>query len=106
MITNFKMFETINENSPEIGDYVICNEIDSEFEDEINLFISNNVGEFVRFDIYDAKYPYYIYYENAPDNLKVYFFNNARNMRIDEISYWSKNKEELELILKSKKFNL
>jgi len=103
MITNFKLFETINVGKPEIGDFVICNEDDS--TSEVTYFTSNNIGKYIKYN-YDIEYHYAIYYEDTPKDLGVYFSNGERNMTLDEIKYWSKNKEELEYIIKTNKFNL
>ena len=101
MITKFKLYEEINQNEPEEGDYVIC----SEYEKDIKDFIENNVGQYVHYEV-GARYPYDIEY-NIPDNIiKIYFENNCRRFSFDEIKYWSKDKDELESFLAAKKYNL
>ena len=86
------MFESLNINNPEIGDYVI---IDSEHE----IFDKNKVGSIEAIDNDDINNPiYYIYYPNSK--------NVYRPCNIPSIEYWSKDKEELEQILMNKKFNL
>ena len=103
MITNFKLFEKINEVGPEIGDWVICKESDS--DSEVDTFTSNNIGKYIRYD-YDIQYHYVIYYEDVPEDLQKYFSFNERNMELSEIQYWSKDKEDLEYIIQTSKFNL
>ncbi len=45
MITKFKLYEQLNINEPQIGDYVLCDEVDSEI---IRVdFIRNNIGKIV-----------------------------------------------------------
>jgi len=99
MITKFKLYESINEGEPEIGDYVIIETDDDEFKHYSN----NYIGEVV--DI-----------ERKPNTKRdIYYilFKNFDNRRSDremiwryEIKYWSKNKEELEPILQANKYNL
>jgi len=104
MITNFKKFESINEKSIEIGDFVICEEVD--YADINTIFTSTNIGKFIRYDDGEA-YPYIIKYDYTPKNMKSYFSgDDERNMSIDEIKYWSKNRNELEIILQTNKFNI
>ena len=105
MITKFKLFETISKDEPEIGDWVVCNESELySYYDVIN-FTSNNIGKYIRYDT-DFMGPYVIYYEEIPKTLEKYFSHNERNMSLDEIKYISKNKEELEYIIQTNKFNL
>jgi len=105
MITNFKLFEEICKDEPEIGDLVVCNESESYSDSEIITFTSNNIGEYIRYDT-EFMQPYVIHYEEIPKNLEKYFSHNERNMSLDEIKYISKNKDELEYIIQSNKFNL
>lgn len=103
--TYIKAFENIK-NNPEIGDYVICEE---GFLDNIEIkdFISNNIGQIIGIEV-----PNYftIQYENVPKEFKWYFhpidYRDITNMRLDEIILFSKNKEELEDYLITKKYNL
>jgi len=103
MIADFKLFKSINEGEPEIGDWVLCGEESS--DDEISIFVLNNVGQYIKNDN-NSYYPYVIYYYNVPKNLYDFFRNNERNMKLSEIQYCSKNKEYLEQIIKTRKFNL
>ena len=102
MITNFKIFEEINQGELEIGDYVICEE---SINDNLKDFISNNIGSFSGFSEKGHPYIYIIKYENVPDFLleRDWFNNNCRRMCRREIKYWSKNIEDLESILAVKK---
>jgi hypothetical protein len=89
---------TKNSIKVEIGDYVIC----SEYDNDINFFIENNIGEVIDLN---CGYPYIVKYNNAPEGLKNKNFHR-RGMYKDEIKYVSKNKEDLESILLAKKFNI
>lgn len=113
-----KSYENI-EDKPQIGDYVICHEtidfsdIQSIIHDVINI-VNNNIGQYVYNDEYDSKskYNYLIKFNdvNIPENLKLEFLANdiekCRRMSREEIIYWSKTKEELEIKLTQNKFNL
>ena len=110
-----KKFENILNNTPEIGDYVICKETDW-FIGQGSLnpliyiflnFINTNIGQIV--DIDYMGYDYMIKYENFPKIIQDYFHyknETSRGMASYEIINHSKNKEELETILMSKKFNI
>ena len=89
MITNFKLFE-LNNNNPEIGDYVICDAIDI-YDANLNFeeFRVDNIGKILKID----SGIYSIYYEYNVINKKSNIIYNGTK---DEIKYWSKNKKELE----------
>ena len=65
--------------------------------DMLMSYIENNVGEIVNF--YDFNDSYLVLYENLPRENKT--IQTGKFIR-----YWSKNKEELEAYLSSKKYNL
>jgi hypothetical protein len=104
-----KTFE-LDKNEPEVGDYVICEE--SKYPN-IKKFISTNIGkiiyyiddtESIGYKLY-KNYRYIVKYNNMPKKFDS-FNNKTRRMKRDEIIHWSKNKEDLEIILNSKKYNL
>jgi len=101
--------EKFNVGTPEKGDYVICNSVSSS-ETSLNDFICYNVGIILDIRTKEiVKYPYMIKYEDLPEYLVNYSKNydyNTIPFKEDEILYWSKNKEELENILFTNKFNL
>ena len=102
-----KKYEDTNINKPKVGDYVLCEEkytenVTVQYQDVLN-FISNNVGviKFIRNN------DFYVAYNNVPQELTRFFRDeNSRRMENSEIKYWSDNKEELEAILASKKYNI
>ena len=104
-----KFNENINENEPEIGDYVICHS-DESGEKSLNEFTSVNIGIIIDKTSKDMiNYPYSIKYDDLPSKLSSYTNNNDYNtipFKKEEILYFSKNKEDLELILNTKKFNI
>ena len=99
MITKFKIYEEINRGRPEIGDYVIV-EFGPVTSDSNHFFprehVENNIGEIIDYGF--AKY--YIKYENLPREDKI-----IEIFRKD-IKYCSKNIEDLEMFITSKKYNL
>lgn len=48
MITTFKIFEQINQNEPEIGDYVLCRDLSLSFKEKVSDFIENNIGQCIK----------------------------------------------------------
>jgi len=107
---HIKEFENLNNTKPEIGDYVLCKENDF----SMSNFLDCNIGKILEFVKKDNGIDsmYIIEYSNVPRNLRYRFFppnNNYNYLRfshIDNIEYWSKNKEDLEPILQAKKYNL
>lgn len=90
MITKFKIFETVNEGNPKIGDYAVVN---------LKLKKYNNmigVGK-----IFAKSYDFFCINIKLPDGrtLNDIFYEH-------EIKYWSKNKKELEIYIKTQKYNL
>ena len=82
MITNFKIYESIYK-MPKIGDYII---ITTDMNDIDNDIVGKVTSE-------------------EPGG---YFADNSYYIDFDDLrtTYWSNNKEELEEILKEKKYNL
>ena len=97
-----KKFENVNK--PEIGDYVLVKS-HTRYK-EVKNFIDSNIGVIfkIRKDIITVKY------KNIPSNIinKFSYINNNNSSGVyDFYSYkienFSKNKEELEMILQAKK---
>lgn len=118
MITEFKIFESIN--VLEIGDYVICNvsvnsEITNSFykkEQNYKEFIRNNIGQYVKNEP-EYTFSYLISYEYIPNEFKGFIikvdeFPNLQIVAVekDEILVYSKNKKDLEIKLAANKYNL
>ena len=105
-----KRFENI-ENTPKIGDYVICQDIIARYE--VKDFISNNIGQIIYIVIDTGSFS--VQYENVPKEFKSFFYSTEykmkyysglRKMMPEEIIKFSKNKEEIEDYLITKKYNL
>jgi len=99
---HIKTYEA-SKKTPQIGDYILCKPDESN-SIVLGDFISNNIGKIISEDIkniYDCEY------ENIPNYIKtVYFYKDMRLIKNKNILYFSPNKEDLELILKSKQYNL
>ena len=99
-----KTFESINKDKPEVGDYVIC---DSTIDDyvicdstnfvSLRELVQNSIGKIT---IIKSVFFWDEFYIEYGDLIGDIMFVE------EEILFWSKNKEELELILTTKKYNL
>jgi hypothetical protein len=103
----------IKPNEPMIGDYVLCKKTGMHYK-ELNEFLNNNIGRNVGgYQTNDLEY--IIRYSNVPKDIMYHFWNTTnpyiKDMgfitisRYDVISY-SNNKEDLERILDTNKYNL
>lgn len=113
------LYESVNEKELQIGDYVICSENDPGSVEEIQNFINNNIGKFIRYRIdtdtrVSLQFDHMIQYEYVPPEIIEEDFDfgensneyNTRLMKKSEIKYWSENKEDLEQLLLNNKFNI
>ena len=71
-------------------------------------FVQNNIGQIIGCNNYNNNYT--VAYYNIPENIKIWFdtynYIMAININDTNIKYYSKNKEELELILLNNKYNI
>jgi len=95
MIINFKLYE-MNEDKPEVGDYVIC---DGKYtlNPEYREFIDTHIGKLIRINISIKCYVIEYFYPNR---------GSEYTINLEDIKYWSKNRNELEIILQTNKFNI
>ena len=98
---------------PKIGDYVLVTDFEID-ELEVKNFIETNIGQIIEIDK-SAEVPYCVVFEKVPIEYKIrpYFgfdckdkIKNCRWFKRDEILNFSSNKEDLEVILAAKKYNL
>ena len=115
--------ETLNIGKPKVGNYIIYKdskkstcEVDILFDE----FVANNIGKIYKKRKFASNLTtgegsgYLVEYDNIPKKIKDYFhtetdnFNEPliREAKKDEIIYWSKNKEDIEMILAAKKYNI
>ena len=100
-----KLFEKLSEE-PAVGDYVICEDPDVDYRD-LNEFLKFNIGELRKINHReDINYKYTVEFENIPYNLSSYFSDDSRSFRRAEITHFSNNKEDLNLIVVANKYNL
>lgn len=97
-----------NDNVPQVGDYVICEEeyLNDKYI-KLYQFIKNNIGIIYKYN--PNEYEYVVEYKNIPSDLNLYFQHYKKGCRImgkKEIIAWSKNKKDLEIELISNKYNL
>ena len=127
MITEFKIYEQssyslkrvfekikINKEIPKVGDYILMqiNTKDLLYSDELNNFINNTYG--VVYKIYDDNKNIRVLYKNIPERCIPWFAaghmgeetTKTRIFSIDNINEFAKTKEELDLKLSMKKFNI
>ena len=89
-----KTYEEINQGTPEVGDFVLCDiSRNTVTNDELYQAYTTTIGKIVTMD--DNNYE--VYFDSIDD---FDYFHNS------EIIYWSKNKSELEYVLNAKKYNL
>ena len=111
-----KTFES--ENQLKSGYYVACEDnydyssekyYNSERITFLKNFISNNVGQFTRRNYNNdvGEWTYMIKYDYIPKELQQHFTKSGnRYFREYQILFYSKNKEDVEEYLASKKYNL
>jgi hypothetical protein len=108
-----KRFENIDKTF--IGKYVLLNlKGKNILNAEAIEFLENTSGEIIA--EYDKKITYEkiitVKYDNIPDNIKKFFsysINNkfwVRNFYSSDIIFFSKNKDDIETFIQSKKYNL
>jgi len=105
-----------NSEEPKIRDWVICKEDDD--NDEFVSFLNDNIGKIIDIEKNDHQNPiiskyYHVEFYNIPINIQPRFTSSfikkgafTRRMYRNEIIVFSKNKEDLEVILNANKYNL
>lgn len=70
---------------------------------QIHIFLNNNIGKVIDYD----NDLLIVLYKNIPEFLKGFFRgNNTRRILIEDVEYFSNNKEDVEAYLNTKKFNI
>ena len=105
-----KHYESIINEEPQMGYYVLMRSslhLDKYTEETVN-FINNTIGQIINdyTNERNIEKNVYVKYENVPIKLKKTFQNNARMYKYSQIVYCSKNKEDIEAIFASNKYNL
>jgi len=105
---HIKKFEKL-EKKLEIGDYVLCEEkLDHEYTTDTIMenFSSTHIGKYIADKDNREEHICLIEYKKIPDIIKDYFEGNTRQILIDEIKHFSKNKKDLLPFLTANKYNL
>ena len=70
---HLKTYEGLIEDEPQVGDSVICTDIGN--ENDLNTFLSQNIGTMVGYDIRQSEklFPYIIKYDDIPEELIEFF---------------------------------
>lgn len=103
MITKFKIFENTSDSYPDIGDYVVINvkwEDYTHYSTRLIDFLNNNVEKII--NCYEDDF------DDGGDSFELRYDNSDNTIYISskDIEYFSPNKQDCEMYLKSKKFNL
>jgi hypothetical protein len=107
MITIFKIFEA-KSKLPNKGDYVFCTTSNSYLDKRIENYCTTHIGKVTEIQNRSGKgmlpTMFTIEYE-LPEDLGGFKVHN-KIWNIKDIEYWSKNYEEVELLIKADKYNL
>lgn len=92
MITEFKLFENINEGEPQEGDYI--------------LHRNRRLGNL--YDVLNVTIGKIIKLRKVYNEAEVLYDKPIGKMMtdLDNIEYWSKDREDLEAFIAAKKYNL
>ena len=106
MIIRFGIFEKVNQGKPEVGDYVLGDISELPRNNALRSYLRSHIGRISRLtapsdtdNSIEARYD-----PPFSDSEKKFF--DSRNERWVEIVYWSKDKKDLEKLLKYQKFGL
>jgi len=106
-----KQYEQIDTDEPQVGDYVICKEVQPYLFDtdtdttKLNIFFNDNIGKISkRFNNGN----YLVKFKNVPNNLMSKFnMDDERTMQPEEIIYHSNNIKDIEeMKINVNKYNL
>ena len=105
MIIKFKIFENDN-REPEIGDYIVIKLSDLygvSASSKVTNFLNSHIGKII-----NKNYPFNYYavkFDEEFENEDTMFFNYGKGLD-NNIEFFSKNKQDAESYLASKKYNL
>jgi hypothetical protein len=103
---------------PQLGDFVITNykiDVSDQRYRDIENFVNNTIGKIYKIDyepnVEYVLFPYYARYKNVPENIQWWFGKGPKNnfhrsLNIDDILFFSPNKEDMKPYLTSNKYNL
>jgi len=101
-----KRFENLKGESPVVGDYVILDVKPTESTDFIFVnFIDTHIGKVIDIN-YRASLPYTVEFDDIVPYQRSQRSQNNMGFDRNEIVYFSSSKEELEIKMNIKKYNL
>lgn len=111
MITEFSSFT----DGPGLHDWVLCDRDPG--RPEINDYIKNNMGVIMNIDanFYKKEKYYIVKFYDIPKNIIDFFYfvgitkgkwEGCIDVRVKDIIYWSKDKEDVEERINANKYNL
>lgn len=109
---HLKIYEEIyeNQNEPKLGDYVICKWTSADDSHEANVFVENKIGKISKIrEINNTTKSYIVEYDNIPDELEFYTYQKNGSwftFKRKDLLKWSRSKDELQMYIDSKKYNI
>jgi len=110
MITQFKIFES-EKKFPEFWDYVLCDISDYTMNEKLINFVNSNIGQISNLALSKTKDKeqmiYYVRYKNIPVSVEDRFSHDGvRVFGLSDIIFFGKTKEEVEIKIQTRKYNL
>jgi hypothetical protein len=106
MITEFNKYNDV----PKVGYHVIVHEpLNRTYDNKFVNFLNNNIGRIIEIiEYYDSETCYMITFDNIPPEFDYAFpfDTKTRAYHSKDIIIWSKNREEVETYITSKKYNI
>jgi len=105
---HLKLYEELNIDQPERGDYVIAVCTENVSNKKMLEFVNNTIGKLMlsEYDSLIDTFEYTVKYDEIPEELSEYYFSISGTKCFYELKYWSKNKKDLETIISANKYNL
>lgn len=104
-----RTFESLNiKDTIKVGDYVVCKENKYGLDNNLLVsFLATNLGVIKEIVRHDVPYPFYVKYENIPDEIRKNFMEGVRTFSIEEVRLAIKEEIENQKILNDlNKYNL
>ena len=105
---HLKLYEELNIDEPERGDYVIAECTKNVSNKKMIDFVNNTIGILINaeYDHLIGTFEYTVKYDDIPEEISEYYFSISGTKCFYELKYWSKSKEELMSIIAARKYNL
>jgi hypothetical protein len=108
MITQFKIYEVLNQGEPKVGDW-ICGLEDTYYSNDKELinYVNNHVGQLIKID--DSARFWVKYDDDLESGKKISTILGEDKLwwfTREQIKVWSELKKELEIYITAKRYNL